>query len=315
MNGCFWSSCSADENGVYNHAACDSDEKCGCVSGEGDDECTTDNDCLPAAKPSASGLATVASNYCTGIQGKGLAYFQWHYSDPNSNIETQYEIQIDDNYDFSSPEVDRISYFNNATSGSLQQQLVLVEQSETTENGDYILYNTQYYWKVRVKNSNGVWSEWANYNDSNYSDDNDGDPDTYTYPYAHPSPVPAYSYSPTNPVPENAVTFDLNSSICYDTTQSISCSSLDKCSTGNCYTLDFGDSGANSGDQTINPSVVSYTKGNIPDSVEHTYTQFNTFHSSLGICDDIGCCYTPKDVPVTASGSKGLPQWKEVSPF
>jgi len=311
VNGCFWSDCTGTtpENG--GHSECQ-DQACVCVEGEGSDECSTDDDCITENQPVVYNLSSTAGSYCTGIQGVGIAYFQWYYLDPQSKTQYQYEIQIDDNSDFSSPEVDRIAYYTGTPSGSQQQQLVLVKQVATTPGCDYINYSTTYYWRVKVKNSAKVDSGWIYYN-GGYGVSVQESQTSYTYEYAHPSPVPAYSYAPSAPAPTTLVNFT-DSSICYDNTSLISCADLTDCLGGNCYTWSLGDSGSNS-DPATNPPVVYYTEGNIPASIAHTYTQAATFGTSLKVCDDIGCCTAAKNINVQSTTGKDLPSWKEVSPF
>jgi len=252
-------------------------------------------------------LLSQAGNYCTGIQGIGIAYFQWVYLDPLSKKQTQYHLQIDNNSDFSSPEVDRTIYYTNAFSGALQQQLVLVKQTSTYPSCDYIKYNTDYYWRIKVKNVEGLESYWI------YNGATTIQPGVvYEYEYAHPAPFPAYSFSPSIPYPTQEVIF-LDSSICYTEAGILAggCQSLDNadCVGGYCYTWNFGDAGYNS-DPTSNPPIV-YTIG----STSHIYTQAQEYDSSLKVCDDIGCCISGKDLDIQTSGSGNTPKWKEVSPF
>jgi hypothetical protein len=219
----------------------------------------------------------------------------------------KFYFQIDDNSDFSSPEVNRVVTNTYIDSGDLQQQLVLVKQKPTILAGDYIRYNVPYYWRVKVENIDGYDSDWI-YHDNSFGTINPNLKVSYTYEYAHPFPIPAYSYSPSNPAPAYPVNFT-DSSICYNTSGLFSCQSLSGCVGGHCYTWNFGDSGYNS-DPIGNPPIV-YTQGN----VSHTYTQSKVFPSSLKICDDIGCCLTTKNIPISATGDFNLPNWKEISPF
>ena len=290
VNGCFWSDCSGS------HSVC-SDEQCTCTTGDGEDACAENADCSSTSQPYADYLASTSSSYCTGIQGTGIAYFQWYYFDPNGKAESQYEIQIDDNFDFSSPEVDRTVYYTGVASGSLQQQMILVKLDATTAGGDYITYNTPYYWRVKVKNSSGVSSVWIYYD---ADDDNDFDEnDTYTYGYTHPAPVPAYSYSPTTVYPLDEVTFS-DSSVCYyyDESNQVA-NSLCSALANTTYAWTFGD------------SATSTNKGD----TTHTYAQYGTLNTSLYICDDLGCCTTYGNIVIKSAGNGEIPSWKEISPF
>jgi hypothetical protein len=240
-------------------------------------------------------LSAQAGNYCTYIQGTGIAYFQWKYYDPSGYNETQYEIQVATDSGFSNIVIDRMVYYVNISSGSSQSLMMLVKANGT---GD-LNYNTAYYWRVRVKNSAGLWSnDWAEYNDAYNLDDEDGNPETYTFPYAHPSPIPAYSYTPTSPVLSGdgaEVTF-IDSSIVYASEDT--------------RTWNFGDSGKNLYPETNPPTLVDPA-----NPFTHTYTQAGTFSTSLQICDDIYCCTSTMSIKVGTSGATDLPIWKEISPF
>jgi len=162
-------------------------------------------------------------------------------------------------------------------------------------------YNTAYYWRVKVKNSMGMWSSgWAQYNDTDNSDDKDGVPATYTFPYTHPSPIPAYTVNPNPAVLETngkkEVTFT-DSSIVY--------------SEEDTRTWNMGDSGKNILGETANPSTLT----NPGASFTHIYTQTGSFYTTLKICDDEGCCTAATTVIIKATGTKDLPIWKEISPF
>jgi len=306
VNGYFWSECRDD------HSECDG-ESCVCVEGNGDDECTANSDCLTgdySTKPLVYSLTGDNGSYCTGIQGTGIAYLSWIYLDPNEKNQSQYEIQIDDNSDFSSPEVDRIVYYTNLGSSSYQQQLVLVKQTPTTAGCDYITYNTEYYWRVQVKNSSGVSSDWT-YHNGAIGTINSSLQNSYTYGYAHPAPTPAYTYSPTNPVAGKDVDF-LDLSICYNETNSYYCNEntiTTTCYDGLCYTWNFGDGGFNS-----NP-ISNPPTNNVIGNTSHQYTQTRNNMTSLRVCDDISCCTARKNIQLRTYGSQEIPTWKEVSPF
>jgi hypothetical protein len=229
----------------------------------------------------------------------GIAYFKWYYLDPGARRQTEYTIQIDDNLDFSSPEVNRTVYYTNAASGSLQQQLVLVKQLETTPGCDFITYNTAYYWRVKVKNTAGVESSGIYHNGLYGTTTSPGT--SYTYEYAHPAPVVAYSIpETTSPGTETAFT---DSSLCYVSgeTGPIACSSI-----AQSYLWNFGDQGYNSAYPSTDTTM---------GSVTHIYTTAHDYTTSLRICDEVGCCLAQKPISVVAGSANTLPVWKEVSPF
>lgn len=297
MNGCFWTDCTGPDD-ESSHSEC-VDGECVCVAGQGQDACDSSADCQEENKPIAHTLSSLAGNYCTGLNGMGIAYFKWYYLDPGAKKQTQYTIQIDNNSDFSSPEVNRTVYYTNVASGSLQQQLILVKQLETSPGCDFITYNTTYYWRVKVKNTAGVESSWIYHNGSYGTATSPGT--SYTYEYAHPAPVVAYSIpETTSPGSETAFS---DSSLCYTNggTSPQACSAI-----AQSYLWDFGDAGYNSAYASTDTTM---------GSVTHIYTTANDYITSLKICDDIACCTAQKPITVVAGSGTALPKWREVSPF
>jgi hypothetical protein len=298
IDGKFWSACSSNA-----YLGCEN-KKCVCVSGVNqNDLCATDDDCnIPNQGPTALTLKSLAGNYCSGIQGAGVSTFKWIYSDPNQYPEFQFELQIDDNADFSSPEVDRIiNTHGTVSSGSVQQQMVLVKQEATNPGSDYINYKTPYYWRVKVSNTKGLSSDWIDY------------AGTYTFEFAHPAPAPGYALLPNNtPAPGDLVTFT-DYSYCYDSTGRQLCRDIlspyqvqgkTTCVDGQCYTWDFGDN------VPVPPSI-AHKMGD----VTHTYNSVANYTTSLAVCDDIDCCYAVQPIYVGSTTIKQVPIWKEISPF
>jgi hypothetical protein len=113
--------------------------------------------------------------------------FSWVFSDPDpSDFQDYYKIQIDNNSDFSSPEVD---------SGK-------VDSSSEVFTPIYpFSYNDTYYWRVNVWDNNGADSGWV-------------DGPSLNTPL-HALPQPDFSWSPESPsIGELVQLFD--ESTCYD---------------------------------------------------------------------------------------------------
>ena len=102
--------------------------------------------------PTATNLSVTKGDYCTSP----AHYFSWTYSDPDGDDESQFQFQVDDNSDFSSPEVDQ-TVTGTWSSGSSNNQTVVVAVSP---GSDQIGYNTTYYWRVKVWDSQGEDSGW-----------------------------------------------------------------------------------------------------------------------------------------------------------
>jgi hypothetical protein len=84
----------------------------------------------------------------------------WNYSDPEGEPRSAFEIWLDDSPSFQNPKFNKIF---NISSGESSQSYVL-NLSEDQE-GDWLnrlALGTNYYWKVRVKDSAGNWSNWSN---------------------------------------------------------------------------------------------------------------------------------------------------------
>jgi len=108
-----------------------------------DGSCSVQN-CPPTpSNTGSSALIVTQPNYC--LTGPA-ATFSWPFYDPDGDTQSAYQIQADNNSDFSSPEIDSgvVSSASNAyASGSGR-----------------LVYNTTYYWRVMVWDSHGLASSW-----------------------------------------------------------------------------------------------------------------------------------------------------------
>lgn len=99
--------------------------------------------------PSATNLSVEQTSGC---ESAPAVSFSWDYNDDDNvplgtDPQSAYEIQIDNNFGFPSPEIDNIA-----------------DPSISTIYATNILsFGTTYWWRVRVRDTNGpVWSDWAN---------------------------------------------------------------------------------------------------------------------------------------------------------
>ncbi len=236
------------------------------------------------APPTADNLA-VSSNSCPVAESTGLAIFSWNYQDLDDDHEEQFQLQIDNNADFSSPAVDRNYIGLSNPPGTQNQQAVSI-----VVNGDEVdslKYNTSYYWRVKVcqvdvdpalVGPGGICSAWTS--GVNYTT------------ISHPGPYVTFSISDTSP----GVTFT-NNSICYNTSGSEGCAS---------YLYDFGD------DITF---IVSNPTQGISNTT-HTYSELITYDVSVVVTDASSLqCQAIQQVSITNQTASDLPFWKEISPF
>jgi len=227
--------------------------------------------------PTATLNVSPSENDCNSGAGAGSVLFSWTYTDPDNNPESRFEFKVfrvDDNYEVISYDT---GYGLSNPSGTINSQQVYV--SSTTGN---LAFNTNYYWRVQVYDSNGSASGWVNGSTFRTS--------------THAWPSPNFTYLPVTPLIKNPVYFaDL--STCYDANNGAqSCST-----TGNrTYNWTFGTDGS------------STTKGD----VSHTFNSAGTYAVTLQICETPGvncCTSSANNVPVKKS--IGVPEWKEISPF
>lgn len=119
------------------------------------DSFTTNSSCSSgptATSPSIS--ASSAATYC----GTARHNFSWVYSDLDDDLETQFQFQVDNNSDFSSPGVDRtFSGLSNPSPTTNEQTVVVVNSPGTDQLG----YNTTYYWRIKVWDDSPADSGWV----------------------------------------------------------------------------------------------------------------------------------------------------------
>jgi PKD repeat protein len=113
-------------------------------------------------------------NYCS--MGPH-ASFSWYYADLDGDSENSWQIQVDNNSDFSSPAADSGRVYSTSNAYS-------------TTN---LSYNTTYYWRVQVWDSRGMVSSWAS--------------GPSFAPPRHSYPTVNFNWSPTAPSANENVLF------------------------------------------------------------------------------------------------------------
>ena len=228
--------------------------------------------------PSASGLGVVKGDYSSSP----AHYFSWTYSDPDSDTEGQFQFQVDNNSDFSSPKIDR-TVTGTWSSGASNNQIVVVAVSP---GSDQIGYNTPYYWRVTVWDAQGASSNWVQYSDPADAD-GDGNPLTFTTEL-HRYPSVDFTWAPQQPSQEENVLFT-DQSTCYDI------SNNPTACVGWSWTFEDG-----------NPASSNTQNSTIQ------FTSDGSKQVSLEVADVDGyTCQISKSVGVQAK----LPGWEEILPW
>ncbi|OGZ61287.1 MAG: hypothetical protein A2932_02100 [Candidatus Spechtbacteria bacterium RIFCSPLOWO2_01_FULL_46_10] len=124
--------------------------------------------------PTAFNLQITLGNYCVAP----AQIFFWSFLDvEDGSSQTAYELQVDNN-----PAYGSLEFNSGVITSSATTRLVTVS---TAPGVNQLAFNTQYYWRVRVRDSQGEWSNYANGT-------------VFTTPL-HPYPQVNFSWSPSNP--------------------------------------------------------------------------------------------------------------------
>ncbi|MEX2008197.1 MAG: CARDB domain-containing protein, partial [Candidatus Spechtbacterales bacterium] len=108
-------------------------------------------------------------------------HFMWSFSDvQDGTTQTGYQLQIDNNSGFPS-----INYDTGSVTSSAKERYVTV--------GSQINFNTTYYWRIRVRDSGGLWSSYVSGS-------------SFATPQ-HALPNTGFSWSPSQPVSGSEVQF------------------------------------------------------------------------------------------------------------
>ena len=144
--------------------------------------------------PTATNLKVVPSNACLVAPYYACS---WTYTDPDNDDESQFLFQVDDNSDFSSPVIDRTIDIDFPSPSSNNQPAIL----STIPSPDHILFNTRYYWRVKVVDAYGMSSAWVN-------------GASFITPLHH-SPIVRFTNKPLRPI-VHELTWFTDDSRCFD---------------------------------------------------------------------------------------------------
>jgi len=160
---------------------------CKTVTGTGSKCCSSTNSAgtlTVNSPPSATNLNVTQPDYC--IVGWASAIFSWTFTDPDGDSQSAYQIQVDNNSNFSSPEVNT-------------GKILSSSNSYATLPGN-LAWNTTYYWRIKVWDNYDAESNWASGS-------------SFQTP-SHGYPSPDFTVSPQNPAIGELVFF-IDDSKCY----------------------------------------------------------------------------------------------------
>ena len=153
------------------------------------------------AAPVVTNLNRIVPDFCSVSPAY---FFSWTYSDPDIDVQSRFDFQIDDSgLSFPSPEINRTYSGLSNPSPTTNNQAVIVLLAP---QADYLTYGRTYNWRARVYDANNLSSSWINGT-------------AFTTP-SHHSPSCGFTWSPTSLNPEEVVNFN-DTSICYDAGENV----------------------------------------------------------------------------------------------
>lgn len=179
----------------------------------------------------------------------------------DGSTQINYQVQVDENPTFAAPLIDDV---------------VASDGNSYAVGLGTLTYNTVYYWRVRVENSNNEWSEWG--------DEGPAGESNCMTTQAHPAPDCSFDMTPAVPNKDEPVLFE-------DTTVTYGGS------TKVFWAWDFDDG--------------TTETGAAAGTTTHTYTQEGDYNVSLTVTDSSGYqCTIQEAVPVSLQ----LPEFKRILP-
>ena len=234
----------------------------------------------PPDKPSTF---DVDWNRCA-FRGSAIPTFSWTYSDSDNvpvgaDPQTAYEIEVDEDSAFNAPKFNHL--VTGAAGGSTSYVLNIYDDDENPDNlpptmQDYQLdWDERYWWHVKVRDSNGNWSDWSSPKQSETD--------------SHASPWVDFTWEPPEPTQGEIVEF------------------IDQ-------TEPFGGASIESWLWTIKPPGIGVFVDSTTNASQNPHIIFSTINNTvrLEVTDsDNYSCYNEKEVIVQLP----LPEYKEIAPI
>ena len=108
--------------------------------------------------PTVNNLSVLKGDCCSNPS----YHLSWTYSDPDSDTQSRFGFQADNNSNFSSPTVNRDILNLSNPSPTINNQTIVVSTSPDTPGSNQFAYGTTYYWQVIVYDNQGANSGWVN---------------------------------------------------------------------------------------------------------------------------------------------------------
>ena len=272
--------------------------------------------CSPTNCISSSSFSVILSNiapviselkkqqnesYCHGLNSVS---FLWTYYDedaaPSTNTQDLYEIQIKKGSVSDDPTIS--GFFDSGLLLNVDKNSEThsyLYNSNDTENNQDFEYNSTYYWRVKVKDVKGAFSDWIVYDDSD-DDDGNGYAKSFSTPL-HKYPDADFDFLPNSPDFGEEVTIT-DGSTAYDSSGNSNTDLIGR------WEWDFD------GDMTIDKTI-NRTIEILNGDTTHVYLNptINQYGIKLFVTDnDNFTCYKIKQINI-ATGEE-YPRWNEIAP-
>jgi len=212
------------------------------------------------------------SGYC-GFSSSPIT-LNWTFSDPG-DTQSAYQVQVDNNSDFSSPEVDSLKVFPSAS---------------TSYAPSGLLFNTTYYWRVTVWDSADLPSGWAT---------------GPSFTTNLRPPLADFTWAPPSPSVGEIIQFcSRNDGVACLTDETTFYGTLGTES----WAWDFENDGI---DDCSGPPLTGDCGTGDEQNPTHSYSIAGDYTVRLTATDDNGSCFVAQDL----IGLSSLPEWKEIAPI